>query len=367
MHRKSLGLLSLAAILLVGCQKDDKVSEQPQQDTMLEQQAVSKSDTKDEASKPEKKKNETPKKAEETQEEKDAKAFDNLSDGLKILVYGSVMDDRITDNEAIGKYAPMYASYECEGDDIYIYLTSGAGGTHTISHVKEREDGVKPIQIINVELIYAGKYSHASDITKADIDPVSKAELYHLYLKNREAFDADLEYVKENDETADEFEGQTMRSQIAVRGENDPIEGSAPWDKMPAERYDDYTLDDQMVMNAYALIDHCDPEYFEAEQVPNFQTDNDNADIAALYYTIKGSDVYYLMVASNGAKDVIAHAVLTDDGIMPVQVTGYDINESQAYGDENWLIDEELIDKEMIYVNGAMRLDDFREQMNDPM
>lgn len=177
--KKTLGMISLSMLLLAGCQTTtsdtDNTGEQEQTvDAQQQVEAQPQQNEKDE---------------QEKQDEADAQAFDALSDELKILIYASTMDDRITDKVS-NNYTPMYAYYEWDDSDIYIHLTSGVGGTYTISHLKEREDEIKPIQIINVDIIGGQEY-HSYDITKNDIDPIDKVELYRRYKQDQQAFDTD--------------------------------------------------------------------------------------------------------------------------------------------------------------------------------
>lgn len=350
--KKTLGMISLSMLLLAGCQTTtsdtDNTGEQEQRvDAQQQVEAQPQQNEKDE---------------QEKQDEADAQAFDALSDELKILIYASTMDDRITDKVS-DNYTPMYAYYEWDDSDIYIHLTSGVGRTYTISHLKEREDEIKPIQIINVDIIGGQEY-HSYDITKNDIDPIDKVELYRRYKQDQQAFDTDEQWV-EQDDVKDDFIRQTSHSGIAIRGENDKIEDTEPRDETGDQKYDKLSFEDQIILNAYALIGRVESEHFEDEGVPNFQG-LENADFVTLYYSVEDSDIYYVMAASNGAKHVMAHAVLTDGGIIPVQVTGYDVTTGSSYGDKNWLKDQEEISKEDMYLLYIERLDEFREKMKDP-
>lgn len=357
--KKTLGMISLSILLLAGCQTPtsdtDNTGEQGQTvDAQQQVEAQPQQSEKDE---------------QEKQDEADAQAFDALSDNTKILLYTNTLDERLTEDDEYDSSSLLNTYYEIDGDDIYIKLNADVGGTYAISHVKRTEKGIKPIQLININHLQA-YYYHADDITHTSLEHVNKSDLYKLYKAHQEIFDRSSSHVKMVDDIKDDFFEKANHSQIHIREENEEIEGKMPKDLTAEEKYDALSFEDQMVLNAYSLIFNSSFEtdeedrLNETEQLPDFISPG-MADISTLYYTVEGSDAYYFMTASNGAKHLMAHAILTDDGIIPVQVTGYDITEGLAFGENNLLTNQELLTKNDLYYDAVYRLDHFRDQMAD--
>ncbi|MCI5775943.1 MAG: hypothetical protein MR008_05745, partial [Aerococcus sp.] len=119
-----------------------------------------------------------------------------------------------------------------------------------------------------------------------------------------------------------------------------------------------------MVMNAYALFDKVDDVKFDNSVIPEWQSDES---IKQLFYYVDGEDVYFVIQRDNDDYHVTAHAQLTEDGLQPIQVTGYGVpgGAVQQYGDNNWLSDQEVITKADIWEKGNERLQQFKDEGNE--
>lgn len=127
--------------------------------------------------------------------------YNDFSLPLKVLLATTTVDERATTPELLG----YTLSYNFDQDTLLVNIHSGAGTGHPWYTMKYNNDTITPVGGV----VYLGIDGYEE--TYVEPTPVSKVDLYNLYMSSQESFDLALERVYEDSDMT-LYEYELMRS-----------------------------------------------------------------------------------------------------------------------------------------------------------
>lgn len=204
--------------------------------------------------------------------------LNQLPDSIKAQVYTQVVDSRMDTYAGLEK---MELTYDFEGDDIYVHLTSGAGTGHPIYHLYKRDAGIEPLQGV----YYSGIDGNLEAPVERDI--VSDDVLYEYYETNKEALEQGVRHTKEDSALKDTFEEYIKSTGSVIIGPDE--KAGQTTDKLNPSQEDKLHY-----FKEYILADLGQEHEVTKEQTHYGYGDNPNPEADELVIRMPGSQGYYV-------------------------------------------------------------------------